>query len=133
MATFPSRAIGDLAFPEVSQRLRDTSILLLPVGAIEQHGPHLPLNTDTVIAEELTRRMILRWGDTYDLWQLPTLSISVSRETGYARSPAGNGKRGHLPASSSYDSQALAKTPNVSTTSAARERATISWLKPARA
>jgi creatinine amidohydrolase/Fe(II)-dependent formamide hydrolase-like protein len=84
MASVSSRVIGDLAFPEVSQRLRDTSILLLPVGAIEQHGPHLPLNTDTVIAEELTRRMILRWGDTYDLWQLPTLSISVSREHDWA-------------------------------------------------
>jgi len=84
MPTFSSRAIGDLAFPEVSQRLRDTSILLLPVGAIEQHGPHLPLNTDTVIAEELTRRMIARWGDAYDLWQLPTLSISVSREHDWA-------------------------------------------------
>ena len=54
----PSRSIGDLTFPEVSQHLRDSSILLLPVGAIEQHGPHLPLNTDVVIAEELTRRII---------------------------------------------------------------------------
>ena len=31
MASVSSRVIGDLAFPEVSQRLRDTSILLLPV------------------------------------------------------------------------------------------------------
>lgn len=84
MATDSSRAIGELAFPEVSQRLAETSILLLPVGAIEQHGPHLPLNTDAVIAEELTRRLIARWGDTHDLWQLPTISISVSREHDWA-------------------------------------------------
>ena len=80
----PSRSIGDLTFPEVSQHLRDSSILLLPVGAIEQHGPHLPLNTDVVIAEELTRRIIDRWGDALDLWQLPTISISLSREHDWA-------------------------------------------------
>src|SRR4051812_1551935 len=38
-----------LAWPEVAATLDD--VLLLPVGATEQHGPHLPLNTDTVIAE----------------------------------------------------------------------------------
>ena len=81
---FPVARSADLTFPEVSQRLRDTSILLLPLGAIEQHGPHLPLNTDAVIAEELTRRMIARWGDVHDLWQLPTVSISVSREHDWA-------------------------------------------------
>lgn len=38
-----------LAWPEAQKTLGD--VLLLPVGATEQHGPHLPLNTDTVIAE----------------------------------------------------------------------------------
>ena len=84
MARPPSRSIGDLTFPEVSQHLKDSSILLLPVGAIEQHGPHLPLNTDVVIAEELTRLIIARWGDAFDLWQLPTVSISLSREHDWA-------------------------------------------------
>jgi creatinine amidohydrolase len=36
------------AWPEAAETLGD--VLLLPVGAIEQHGPHLPLNTDTMIA-----------------------------------------------------------------------------------
>ncbi len=67
-------------FAEVAQRLRDTSILCLPLGAIEQHGPHLPLNTDVIVAEELTRRIVARWGDELDLWQLPTVSIGLSRE-----------------------------------------------------
>ena len=39
------------------------TVCILPIGSCEQHGPHLPLNTDAVIAEELTRRMIARWGD----------------------------------------------------------------------
>jgi creatinine amidohydrolase len=79
-----SRLLGDLTFPEVSRRLTETSILCLPIGAIEQHGPHLPLNTDAIVAEELTRRIVARLGDELDLWQLPTISISLSREHDWA-------------------------------------------------
>jgi creatinine amidohydrolase len=85
LARSPSpRAIGELTFPEVSGKLKESSILCLPIGAIEQHGAHLPLNTDVVVAEELTRALIARWGDQLDLWQLPTLSISLSREHDWA-------------------------------------------------
>jgi creatinine amidohydrolase/Fe(II)-dependent formamide hydrolase-like protein len=80
----PSRTLGDLTFPEVSRRLREASILCLPIGAIEQHGAHLPLNTDVIVAEELTRRIVARWGDELDLWQLPTIAISLSREHDWA-------------------------------------------------
>jgi creatinine amidohydrolase len=80
----PSRSLGDLTFPEVSRHLKETSILCLPLGAIEQHGPHLPLNTDVVIAEQLTRRIVARWGDELDLWQLPTVALGLSREHDWA-------------------------------------------------
>jgi len=56
----------------------------LPLGAIEQHGAHLPLNTDVVVAEGLTRRLLERWGSEFDLWQLPTLAIGLSREHDWA-------------------------------------------------
>jgi creatinine amidohydrolase len=78
------RSIGELTFPEISRKLKESSILCLPIGAIEQHGAHLPLNTDVVVAEELTRALIARWGDQFDLWQLPTLSIGLSREHDWA-------------------------------------------------
>src|ERR1039458_7285209 len=80
----PSRLIGELTFPEVSKLLSESSILCLPIGSIEQHGPHLPLNTDVVLAEEFTRRIISRWGEALDLWQLPTLAISLAREHEWA-------------------------------------------------
>ena len=80
----PSRSIGELTYPDISKRLRASSILCLPIGSIEQHGPHLPLNTDVVLAEEFTRRIIARWGDTYDLWQLPTQAVSLAREHEWA-------------------------------------------------
>ena len=38
----------------------------------------------SIVAEELTRRIVARWGDEFDLWQLPTISISLSREHDWA-------------------------------------------------
>src|ERR1700738_1624808 len=86
-ATPPSRCLGELTFPEVRACRRETSILCLPMGAMEQHGAHLPLNTDAVIAEELARRIVARWGNEFDLWLLPTISISLSREHDWAPGP----------------------------------------------
>jgi creatinine amidohydrolase len=78
------RLISELTSPEVSKRLGKRSILCLPIGSIEQHGPHLPLNTDVVIAEAFTQRIIARWGQTLDLWQLPSLPLGLSHEHAWA-------------------------------------------------
>jgi creatinine amidohydrolase/Fe(II)-dependent formamide hydrolase-like protein len=51
---------------------------------MEQHGPHLPLNTDTVLAEAFTRKIVERWGESYELWQLPVVSVGLSREHDWA-------------------------------------------------
>lgn len=48
---------------------------LIAVGAIEQHGPHLPLATDTLIATETARRVAERMPD---LLLGPTLPVGVS-------------------------------------------------------
>ncbi|MEM9079494.1 MAG: creatininase family protein [Verrucomicrobiota bacterium] len=42
-----------LPWPEVERVREEKNLLLVPVGATEQHGPHLPINTDTVIGERL--------------------------------------------------------------------------------
>ncbi|MFT4307638.1 MAG: mycofactocin biosynthesis peptidyl-dipeptidase MftE [Microbacterium sp.] len=39
------------AWPDVPER----TVLLVPVGATEQHGPHLPLDVDTIVAEAVSR------------------------------------------------------------------------------
>jgi creatinine amidohydrolase len=79
-----SRVLGDLTYAEVSEHLRESSVLCLPMGAIEQHGAHLPLDTDVVVAAGLTRCIVARWGDEFDLWQLPTFPIGLSREHDWA-------------------------------------------------
>ena len=40
-------------WPECREYLMNTPVAILPLGATEQHGPHLPQNTDTVLAEAL--------------------------------------------------------------------------------
>jgi creatinine amidohydrolase len=46
-----------------AQAARDEHrVLLIPIGAIEQHGPHLPLATDAIVAFELARRVARRQG-----------------------------------------------------------------------
>jgi creatinine amidohydrolase/Fe(II)-dependent formamide hydrolase-like protein len=46
-----------LSWPEAKAALRGVDIALLPVGAIEQHGPHLPLDTDAFDAEYLAHEV----------------------------------------------------------------------------
>jgi len=75
-----SRCYEDLSGPEIATNISPSSILLLPVGAVEQHGPHLPLSVDHVIAHETATALVDECGDRLDVWQLPTISISKSNE-----------------------------------------------------
>ena len=49
--------LGDLTWPEAKERLAAVDLALLPVGAIEQHGPHLPLDTDGFDAAYLAKQV----------------------------------------------------------------------------
>lgn len=46
-----------LPWPEVGELLSAGAIPILPFGALEQHGPHLPLSSDTQMADGLARRL----------------------------------------------------------------------------
>ena len=45
--------LGELSWPQAQRRFAEVDVALLPVGAIEQHGPHLPLDTDAWDARRL--------------------------------------------------------------------------------
>jgi len=48
---------AQLTSPEVSQLAQRGALVLLPFGQVEEHGPHLPVETDALIARELCRRI----------------------------------------------------------------------------
>ena len=75
-----SRRLAELRAPDVATLLSDRSILVQPLGAIEQHGPHLPFNTDLVIAERVAEAAVARIGDGLDVWLLPPLAYTKSNE-----------------------------------------------------
>lgn len=49
--------IADLTYVDIQEYLQTKDIVLVPMASTEQHGPHLPLKTDTVTAEEVSRRV----------------------------------------------------------------------------
>ncbi len=69
--------LGELTWPLAEARLRSTDTALLPVGAIEQHGPHLPLDTDTWDADHICKEVAQRCSDPPPL-VLPSIAYGVS-------------------------------------------------------
>lgn len=53
---------------------RGARVAALPVGSFEQHGNHLPLSTDTLVATLITEYL----AETYHLFALPPVTIACS-------------------------------------------------------
>lgn len=61
------------------------TIAILPTAAIEQHGPHLPIGTDTMINEGLLDLLEARCPDDLDIRILPVQAVGKSNEHLWAR------------------------------------------------
>lgn len=48
--------LADMTMTQVEEALKSCSTVFIPFGALEEHGPHLPLSTDTIQACEVGRR-----------------------------------------------------------------------------
>jgi creatinine amidohydrolase len=69
--------LSALAWPEVRDMACARTIAVLPVGAIEAHGPHLPLATDVVIAEAMAREGAARLSEQgFEVLVLPALPFA---------------------------------------------------------
>ena len=54
--------LGEMTNPEVIAFLQKHQTVIIPTGAVEQHGPHGPLLTDVLIPTEIARRIAPRIG-----------------------------------------------------------------------
>jgi len=68
--------LGDMTWPDVKALDFDRLIVVLPTGSFEQHGPHLPLTTDTDIVTAIATRLEQQRSDRVLL--LPTLWPGLS-------------------------------------------------------
>ncbi|MFD7827026.1 creatininase family protein [Kitasatospora sp. NPDC059803] len=64
------------AATSADEHRRGAKIAVLPVGSFEQHGDHLPLTTDTVVAGLIAQRIAADYG----LFLLPPITVSCSHE-----------------------------------------------------
>ena len=66
--------LSDLAWPEVREYLKNSQTLIIPVGTCEQHGKHMPLNTDILVVEYMADYLSQRTG----ILVAPTINYGVN-------------------------------------------------------
>lgn len=80
-----TRELVELSGPALAETLTDESILVLPTGAIEHHGPHLPLSTDYLMASLIGAAVVDAAAEAgLDAWLLPGLAYTKSDEHHWA-------------------------------------------------
>lgn len=83
--TLPSRFWADLCTRDFAQLDPARTIAVLPVAATEQHGPHLPLSVDTVLADGIVAASLPHLAPELSVLFLPTQAVGLSPE--HARFP----------------------------------------------
>ena len=68
--------IRDLVNTDILKLTKRETVALIPVGSIEQHGPHLPISTDSDIVSHIAKQV----SDKNGFFLLPTLQYGVSFE-----------------------------------------------------
>lgn len=71
---------GDLTSTDLAALAGNKPVAALVLGAIEQHGPHLPLATDRIIGDSLLKLAGERLEEGFPLLVLPSLSLGASEE-----------------------------------------------------
>lgn len=69
----------ELTSPQAGELLQEAPVLLLPVGAVEPHGPHAPLGTDTIISAGMCERAALALEAEIRVLILPPIAYGVTR------------------------------------------------------
>ena len=78
----PTRYWAELSWRDFAAADMARTVAVLPVAAIEQHGPHLPVGTDAFIGEGYLNRAMARLPADWPVLFLPPQSIGASDEHG---------------------------------------------------
>lgn len=54
--------LDELTMPEFQEKVKQNPVVILPLGAIEEHGPHLPLCTDSIQPEYIAQKVAEKTG-----------------------------------------------------------------------
>jgi creatinine amidohydrolase len=77
-------ALSECTLGDVEAQLRESPKVIVPVGSTEQHGPHAPFGTDSILATEVSMRLARR----INALVAPTLAYGISGDhRGYAGVP----------------------------------------------
>jgi creatinine amidohydrolase len=79
-SSFPARDWTEIRWPDVSTAGPARWIAVLPLAATEQHGPHLPVGTDVMIAQAYLARVKELLPDTIPATFLPLQPVGISTE-----------------------------------------------------
>lgn len=79
MKVFPRRW-ADCVSTDFSKLSAQHAVAVLPLGATEQHGPHLPLSVDTDLADAMLENALKHMQPTDPVLLLPTQSVGLSSE-----------------------------------------------------
>ena len=72
--------LQELSWPQVRELQRKNPIVIIPTGSIEQHGPHLPLEVDSRIAEKIAEAVARNLRADVPALVSPVLSLGFSGE-----------------------------------------------------
>ncbi len=76
----PIRYWHSMTTSDVPRAVERDPVVIVPLAAIEQHGPHLPLSTDLEIGMGLLASAFRQLPDDFPAWVLPPLAVGASEE-----------------------------------------------------
>lgn len=75
-----TRYLAHLTSPEIAALDKEEGVVVLPIGSVEQHGAHLPVLTDTLIATHTLDATLTALPDDVKVWALPPMNYGKSNE-----------------------------------------------------
>ena len=73
------RNFSEFTWTEINELGVKDGVLVLPIGAIEQHGPHLTVDCDLVFADRFLDMTLAKINKDLKVWRLPILPFSKSK------------------------------------------------------